>query len=352
MNLASNRAIEWTELGSIVPDKVIRHGIRRLLRQRLNEISADDCAVSAELEAEFVRLMNRSEIAPLPHLANEQHYEVPAEFFAHVLGEHRKYSSCHWPEGMATLEQAESQALSKTCERADLADDMDILELGCGWGSLTLWMAEKYPNSRITGVSNSSSQREYILGAAAKRGLDNVSVLTRDMNEFRTERQFDRIVSVEMFEHMRNYKLLFSRIQDWLREDGKFFMHIFCHRSTPYEFVDRGPGDWMSRHFFSGGIMPSDSLPLHFQEHLQLVDHWRWDGRHYERTANAWLENMDAKREQIMPLLVSTYGEADASRWWTRWRIFFMSCAELFGFRDGQEWWVGHYLFRRHNDAV
>ncbi len=352
MNLTSNRAIEWTELGSIVPDKVIRHGIRRLLRQRLNEISANDCEASAALEADFVRMMNRSEIAPLPHLANEQHYEVPAEFFAHVLGQHRKYSSCHWPEEMATLEQAEARALRITCERAELADDMDILELGCGWGSLTLWMAEKYPNSRITGVSNSTSQREYILAAAAERGLNNVSVLTRDMNDFRTEHRFDRIVSVEMFEHMRNYKLLFSRIHDWLREDGRFFMHIFCHRSTPYEFVDRGPGDWMSRHFFSGGIMPSDSLPLHFQKHLQLVDHWRWDGRHYERTANAWLDNMDAHREQIMPLLVSTYGEADASRWWTRWRIFFMSCAELFGFRDGQEWWVGHYLFRRHNDSV
>ncbi|MGB5592041.1 MAG: cyclopropane-fatty-acyl-phospholipid synthase family protein [Gammaproteobacteria bacterium] len=351
MNLASNRAIEWTELGSIVPDKVIRHGIRRLLRQRLSEISAHDCEAAAEIESAFVQLMNESEIAPLPHLANEQHYEVPAEFFAHVLGGHRKYSACYWPKGVNRLDEAEAQALRITCERAGLADDMDILELGCGWGSLTLWMAEQYPNSRITGVSNSNGQREYILAAAAERGLSNVSILTRDMNDFRTERRFDRIVSLEMFEHMRNYQQLFAGINDWLRDDGQFFMHIFCHRSTPYEFVDRGPGDWMSRHFFSGGIMPSDSLPLHFQKHLRLVNRWRWDGRHYEKTANAWLENMDAGREQIMPILAATYGEAEATRWWMRWRIFFMACAELFGYRDGQEWWVGHYLFRRQSNA-
>ena len=347
MNVASNRAIEWTELGSFVPDPVIRHGIRRLLKQRLVDIEADDCERAAAIEAKFVRMMDRSEVAPVPHLANEQHYEVPAEFFGEVLGRHRKYSACYWPEGVTDLDSAEAAGLRLTCEHAQLADGMDILELGCGWGSLTLWMAEHYPASNITAVSNSASQREYILAAARERGLSNVGVLTRDMNDFEIDQRFDRVVSVEMFEHMRNYRQLFERIHHWLREDGRFFMHIFCHRSTPYEFVDRGPGDWMSRHFFSGGIMPSDSLPLHFQDRLQLTARWRWSGSHYEKTANAWLANMDARREWVMPILERTYGEEEASRWWMRWRIFFMACAELFAHQDGQEWLVGHYLFQR-----
>jgi cyclopropane-fatty-acyl-phospholipid synthase len=352
MNLASNRAIEWTELGSFVPDPVIRHGIRRLLKQRLAEIHADDCERSAEIADRFVAMMDAGVVAPVPHLANEQHYEVPAEFFNQVLGRHLKYSACYWPQGVEDLVAAEAEALRVTCERAGLEDGMHILELGCGWGSLTLWMAEHYPNSTITAVSNSASQREFILQRARERGLDNVGVLTRDMNDFQTDQTFDRVVSVEMFEHMRNYRLLFERIRGWLRDDGQFFMHIFCHRSTPYEFVDRGPGDWMSRHFFSGGIMPSDDLPLRFQQHLELTAHWRWDGRHYEKTDNAWLANMDARRGAVMPSLVWTYGQDAAQRWWMRWRIFFMACAELFGYRDGQEWWVGHYLFRRRRDAA
>ena len=352
MNLASNKSIEWTELGGFVPDSVIRHGIRRLMRQRLVEIEAGDCERAGEIADAFVRMMDGSDVAPVPHLANEQHYEIPAAFYAEVLGRHRKYSSCFWPEGIEDLNAAEAEALRVTCERAELADGMDILELGCGWGSLTLWMAEHFPHSTITGVSNSASQREYTLAEAKRRGLSNVGVLTRDMNDFDIDRQFDRVVSVEMFEHMRNYRRLFSRIHGWLRDDGRFFMHIFCHRSTPYEFVDRGPGDWMSRHFFSGGIMPSDDLPLRFQDHLQIDRHWRWDGTHYERTANAWLENMDARRDAVMPVLASTYGESEARRWWMRWRIFFMACAELFGHEDGQEWWVGHYLFRRLPEPV
>jgi cyclopropane-fatty-acyl-phospholipid synthase len=352
MNLATNRAIEWTELGSFVPDKVIRHGIRRLVRQRLAEIESEDCARGAEIAEDFVRMMDSSEVAPVPHLANEQHYEIPADFYARVLGRHRKYSSCYWPPGVAMLDDAEAEALRLTCERAGLADGMDILELGCGWGSLTLWMAEHYPRSTITAISNSASQREHILAEAGRRGLSNVGVLTRDMNDFTTNQTFDRIVSVEMFEHMRNYRVLFERVSGWLRDDGRFFMHIFCHRSTPYEFVDRGPADWMSRHFFSGGIMPSDDLPLRFQDHLALERRWRWDGRHYERTANAWLDNMDARREDVMRVLTRVYGEGDAQRWWMRWRIFFMACAELFGYEDGQQWWVSHYLFRRRVSAA
>ncbi|MDH4323174.1 MAG: class I SAM-dependent methyltransferase, partial [Betaproteobacteria bacterium] len=215
------------------------------------------------------------------------------------------------------------------------------------WGSLTLWMAEHFPQSRITAVSNSNSQRRYILRQAAERGLRNVRVLTADMNAFDTAKRFDRIVSVEMFEHMRNWQRLFARVHGWLRPGGRFFMHVFCHRSTPYAFVEDGPSDWMSRHFFSGGMMPSDELALRFQDALRFVERWRWDGTHYEKTANAWLANLDARREQALPVLAATYGEADAAQWLQRWRIFFMACAELFGYRDGQEWWVSHYLFER-----
>jgi len=264
-----------------------------------------------------------------------------------VLGRHRKYSCACWPEGIDDLDTAEAVALRAVCNRAGLHDSMDVLELGCGWGSLSLWMAESYPNSRITAVSNSSSQRAFITDTAAQRGLRNLEVITRDMNDFDTERRYDRVVSVEMFEHMRNHALLFERIAGWLKPGGAFFMHIFCHRDVPYLFEARDASDWMSRHFFSGGMMPSDDLPLHFQDHLRLAAHWRWDGRHYEKTANAWLACMDAKRDAIWPILQRVYGDDRAQQWWMRWRMFFMACAELFGYEQGQQWWVSHYLFTR-----
>jgi len=295
--------------------------------------------------------MNAAELAPLPHKANEQHYEVPAAFYAAALGEHRKYSSCYWPQGVSNLGDAEAVALAATCERAGIGNGQRILELGCGWGSLTLWMAEHYPASRITAVSNSRSQREYILGEAARRGLQNVDIITCDMNVFATEARFDCIVSVEMFEHMRNWRTLFGRVHEWLRPGGRFFMHVFCHRSTPYAFVDGGPSDWMSRHFFSGGMMPSDELALRFQDQLRFLARWRWDGTHYERTANAWLANVDQQRPAVLEVLQETYGDA-APQWLQRWRVFFMACAELFGFRGGQEWWVSHYLFERSAEEM
>jgi cyclopropane-fatty-acyl-phospholipid synthase len=346
MNTVSNLAISWTEQG-LVPDAVIRAGIRRLCKQRLVEIHAGDAEAASAAFEKFVADMNTAELALLPQKANEQHYEVPAAFYAAALGGHRKYSSCYWPQEVSNLDDAEAVSLNSTCERAGIANGQSILELGCGWGSLSLWMAEHYPMSRITAVSNSRSQREHILSEAARRGLQNVDVITCDMNVFTTDARFDRIVSVEMFEHMRNWQTLFARIHDWLIPGGRFFMHVFCHRSTPYEFVDNGPSDWMGRHFFSGGIMPSDDLALRFQERLKLVQRWRWDGTHYEKTANAWLANVDARRDAVMPVLVATYGDAVAQQWLQRWRIFFMACAELFGYNHGQEWWVSHYLFER-----
>lgn len=344
MPSATNLAINWIEQG-LVPDTVIRTGIRRLLKQRLTEIRADDAAAAAYLCTAFVSELRTAPIALVPHKANEQHYELPAEFFAQVLGKHRKYSSCYWPTGIETLDDAESAALTATCERAGIADGQEILELGCGWGSLTLWMAGHYPASRITAVSNSHSQRAHIQSELARRGLNNVQVITCDINRFDAPGRYDRVVSVEMFEHLRNWETAFRLVRGWLKSDGRFFMHVFVHRSTPYAFVARDDSDWMSRYFFSGGMMPSDDLPMRLQDDLRLVQSWRWDGTHYERTANAWLANMDERCALIEPIFTNLYGAEHLSMWWMRWRIFFMSCAELFGYEHGQQWWVSHYLF-------
>ena len=346
MRNASHLAVDWIEQG-YVPDAVVRAGIRRLSGQRLGEIRAGDAAAAAVAAEDFVAAMDAAPVALLPALANEQHYEVPSAFFGLALGARRKYSGCLWEDGVEDLDRAEEAALRATCEHAGLRDGLDVLELGCGWGSLTLWMAEHFPRSRITAVSNSRSQREHILGEALRRGLHNVEVLTEDMNRFDTAKRFDRVVSVEMFEHMRNWRLLFGRVHGWLRPGGRFFMHVFCHRAVPYAFEVRDASDWMSRHFFSGGMMPSDDLALRFQDRLQLRGRWRWDGRHYEKTANAWLRNIDRRREEVMPVLAATYGADAAALWFQRWRVFFMACAELFGYREGQEWWVSHYLFER-----
>ncbi len=344
MATTAQTALQWSEQG-YVPDRVIRLGIKRLLAERLIEIDHSDNEKMAEAQYQFIQDMQAAPIALLPEKANEQHYEVPAEFFHTVLGDHKKYSCCYWPEGVASLDEAEKLALLETCKHARLNNGQKILELGCGWGSLTLWMAEHYPNSQIDAVSNSHSQREYIESMAASRGLTNINVITCDMNDFDTAERYDRVLSVEMFEHMRNWSQLYKNINRWLNDDGLFFKHIFVNRGVPYLFLDQNEDDWMSRYFFSGGMMPSDDLPLHFQKHLELQRQWRWQGEHYEKTSNAWLQNMDDNKDSLWPLLETAYGSDQVQKWWMRWRMFFMACAELFAYNNGQEWYVSHYLF-------
>ena len=343
-------AIQLAEAGKL-PDVLVRKGIRQLVDKRLQEIKADNCETGMADLTTFIAAMNAANIAQVPELANVQHYEVPAEFFHLCLGAQRKYSSCFWMQDTQNLDEAEVLALMQTCDHADIQDGQHILELGCGWGSLSLWLAERYPKSTITGVSNSNSQREYIMAAAKARGLSNLSIITADMNNFEAPSTYERIVSVEMFEHMRNWQVLYGKVASWLKPQGKFFKHIFVHRNTPYLFEVQADDDqenqWMSQFFFSGGMMPSDDLPLHFQDNLKLTQRWRWDGSHYEKTANAWLQNMDENAKQITPILAATYGENNTAMWRNRWRMFYMACAELFGYNNGQEWWVTHYLFEK-----
>ena len=330
-----------------IPDGLVRLGIRQLLRRRLAEIDSGSCEEQQERFVAFREDANRQQVALVPEKANEQHYEWPAGFFEKVLGHRLKYSCCLWGDGIESLNEAEDAALQTTCERADLEDGQRILELGCGWGSLSLWMAKHYPNSSITSVSNSHGQRQFIENRARQQGLTNLQVVTADMNDFRTDEFFDRAVSVEMFEHMRNHPLLLQRIRDWLRPGGKLLVHIFCHRQHAYLFETEGEHNWMGRYFFSGGMMPSDHLLVHCQQDLQLSRQWRWSGHHYERTSNAWLENLDRHRDAIRRDLEEQFQPAEATVWINRWRMFFMACAELFGFHEGNEWYVSHYLFER-----
>lgn len=340
--------IDAVERG-LVPDAITRAAIRRLCGQRLRE-SPHGSNHAEEHSPEyrtFVESMRRGPIAPVPEKANEQHYELPPEFFAAVLGPHRKYSCCFWPTASSTLSEAEAESLRITCDRAELVDGQQILELGCGWGSLSLWMAERYRNSRITAVSNSTPQRRFIEGEAASRGLANLSVITADMNEFTAEpHRFDRVVSVEMFEHMRNYERLLERIASWLRSDGKLFVHHFCHRTLAYPYETDGDANWMGRYFFTGGLMPSENMLSHFDRHMTVVEQWRWEGTHYQRTSDAWLANLDDQRHTVLPILAASYGRDEARRWFHRWRLFFLAVSELFGYGNGSEWFVSHSLLQ------
>jgi cyclopropane-fatty-acyl-phospholipid synthase len=294
----------------------------------------------------FVKSMRASDVAPVPEKANEQHYEVPPEFFEYALGRRLKYSSAFYSDAATTLDEAEEAMLALTAERAGLVDGQDVLELGCGWGSLTLWMAEHYPGSRIVAISNSAPQRKHIMATAAARGLQNVEVRTCDMNQFQSELQFDRVVSVEMFEHMRNWEELLTRVSGWMKPDGRLFLHVFAHQRYAYPFEVQDDSDWMSQHFFTGGMMPCPDLIDQLDIPLEVEERWVVPGTHYARTSEDWLRNTEKNKAAVLEIFAKTYGASEANRWYHRWRVFFLSCAELFNYADGQEWFVSHMRLR------
>ncbi len=322
-----------------LPDPVTRMGIDFLVGRTRTRLAGP----TEGEEHRFASEMDAWPVADHPDAANRQHYELPPEFFGLVLGNRRKYSCCLYDQPETTLDEAELRALEETAAHAGLADGQRVLELGCGWGSLSLYMAETYPNARITAVSNSRPQRLYIESQARARGLTNLTVVTADMNEFQAEGRYDRIVSVEMFEHMSNWRALFARVRDWLEPDGRLFIHVFTHKGRSYRFDHRDREDWIAQHFFTGGIMPSHGLARRFPESFTVERDWRWSGDHYRRTAEDWLARFDARQDEIDPILRSVYG-ADAALWRRRWRLFFLATAGLFGHAGGEEWGVSHYL--------
>jgi cyclopropane-fatty-acyl-phospholipid synthase len=330
----------------VVPDFVLRLGIRHLLSKGLDEEKQKQVQAGDNYKTDFVEMLKNSPIALSTDTANEQHYEVPDDFYQIVLGPQLKYSSGYWPADCDSLADSETEMLELTCRRAALKDGDSILELGCGWGSLTLFMGQKYPNSRITAVSNSSTQRHYIEQQATERELDNITVITADMNDLTVSRQFDRVVSVEMFEHMRNYQQLMRRIASWLKPGGTLFVHLFSHRFFSYTYDADGSGEnWMAENFFTDGIMPSDDLLLHFQDDLVIDKHWNISGIHYHKTLEAWLEKHNQHKAEILTLFKGVYGPENALARWVAWKLFFMACSELFAYNDGGEWGVSHYRF-------
>jgi len=336
----------WLMEKNLLPDPLLRAGIRKLLKSRLKELQPPTSLTLDQLEKNWASDLRNSPLAIETQAANEQHYEVPSEFYTHCLGNNRKYSSALYQEDDETLEQAEENMLELYCERAGLSDGQDILDLGCGWGSLSLYLAKKYPGSKITGFSNSHSQRAYITEQAKSRKLNNLTILTGNILHQHFEKRFDRILSIEMFEHMRNYEMLLSRISNWLNPNGKLFIHIFCHKNRSYPFEVRDESDWMSRYFFTGGQMPSSKLMESFQKDLKIEKQWIVDGTHYQKTAEHWLANTDRNKDKILTLFTKHYGKEQALKWFVYWRVFFMSCAELFGFNKGQEWMVQHILWK------
>ncbi len=341
-----NFLVSLTENGKI-PDPLLRFGVRKLCSTRLRSLEREFKLDSSYKN--YVSMIGSSPVAVETKAANEQHYEVPAEFYKLCLGPNLKYSCAYWEAGCTSLHEAENRSLELTMEHAELRDGMKILELGCGWGSLSLAMAAKFPNASITAVSNSNSQRAFITALAESRGLKNLKVLTRDVSQIEDfgAEKFDRIVSVEMFEHFRNYSTLLGRINNWLNADGKLFVHIFTHKQFPYLFETDGADNWMGKYFFTGGQMPSQNLLNEFKNDLILDRQWEWNGTHYQKTSEAWLKNMDQHKNQILRLFEKTYGSDISIQWFNRWRMFYIAVAELFGFSSGNEWGVTHYLFKK-----
>ena len=344
----------WLEQDKI-PDPLIRFGIRQRLHKTLQKVRPSNCENRQDELTKHIEGLKISPLAIATDEANKQHYELPTKFFQGCLGPNLKYSSGYWKDGETSedIGASEDRMLKLTCERAALKDGDRILELGCGWGSLTLWMAKHFPKSEITAISNSNTQREFINSQLKERGLTNVTVKTVNMIDYRGEGEsiFDRVVSVEMFEHMKNYQLLLARVSEWLKPSGTLFIHIFTHKDTSYHFEVESEDDWMSRYFFTGGQMPSDDLMLYFQDDLSIEEHWQVNGSHYEKTSNAWLYLMDKNKEELYPLIEETYGKDQAVKWWVYRRCFYMACAELWGFRNGEEWFVSHYRFTNRKDA-
>jgi cyclopropane-fatty-acyl-phospholipid synthase len=335
-------AINFAENG-FLPYWLLRFGIRQRVSRKLSIESSK----SADQRDAFIETLRSSAVAIDTDKANDQHYEVPTDFYRLALGNRLKYSSCYWPDGCETLDEAEDAALEQVGERAKLIDGQDVLDLGCGWGSFTLWAAARFPNSNFLSVSNSYSQAKHIREQAVLRNLNNVEVVTNDINDFSPGRQFDRIVSVEMLEHVRNYEEIFARISSWMKEDAHLFIHVFSHRKYAYAFDADNPREWMAREFFTGGLMPSHDLLPSFDRHLRQDESWILDGTHYEKTANAWLENMNRNEEAVKELFNQSYGEDNSEQWMWRWRLFFLACAELFGYKGGSEWGVSHYRFSK-----
>jgi cyclopropane-fatty-acyl-phospholipid synthase len=330
----------------MIPDFLIRLGIKNLLKERIRDDIGFTCKEQENKRQAFIQKIAQAPIAIETDKANDQHYRVPPQFFMKALGKNLKYSCCHWDKAN-NLDEAEDEMLALTLERAEIKDGMDILELGCGWGAITLAMAKKFPNAKIVAVSNSPDQREFILNIAKERGHKNIEVITQNVAELSLERTFDRVISIEMFEHMRNYTLLLKNISNWLKPEGKLFVHIFVHKDVPYFFDGQSEGDWMSKYFFSGGIMPSEHLLYYFQEHLKVERHWRVDGTHYAKTARGWLDNMDKNKSEITKVFNEHYGEKETTKWINYWRVFFMACEELWNYKQGSEWFVGHYLLKK-----
>jgi cyclopropane-fatty-acyl-phospholipid synthase len=335
-------AVKYAERG-FLPMWLIRIGIRQRLRKRLEMEAGTD----SEKKQHFINLLKNSPIAIATDAANEQHYELPSEFFELFMGEHMKYSSGYWPQDNMTLDESEEAALSLVAERSQLAPGQKVLELGCGWGSFSLWAAAKYPTSSFLAVSNSRSQAEYIRNKAESNDIHNLEVVTADMNDFAAPGLYDRVVSIEMFEHMRNYEKLLEKVAKWMNKNALLFVHIFSHKDHAYSYESADKDDWMANYFFTGGIMPSHDLLSYFDKDLKITQSWLLNGRHYHKTLESWLDRFNQALDDIRKIFGETYGQKNADVWIWRWRLFFLACSELFAINEGNEWGVSHYLLRK-----